>query len=621
MKKLFFLSLAATLMLSSCSDVDTLTVDSQSGDQKLIGFTVSSDDTSGTRAAELFCNSELPSGFNVWAICDDDQSLYINNESVTLSIDGTGVLDTPHYWPQDCTLSFVATNKPDAATFTDNTLVFTDYEVTNIVEEQEDLLYAISSNVSESSDSNAPLNFRHALAQVVFKAKCTNTKMHVELSGVGMAHFNNKGSFKLPTDDTTTNYVNHSSSIIGYSSSDYPCGSWSDLSGDKGCFYEFDEPIVISSYSKNLTGGYTYSDEDLYSESSDDIIDNILVVPQSNTAWSASNTSGFYFVVKLCIYNIAGDEFDASTDHAFYGTVDAPLYAYIPANVSWEPGLKYVYTLALATGNGGFVGGNDGKDFNIDNPTETDPTGNTVLNQEEVNLYQGVDYEYVDLGDEFDVYWATTNVGASNVYDYGGYYQWGETSTEYDHVNGYTSASCTTYEIELSDWTGNITYDAATANIGALWRTPTTEEMYALTTKCDMEWVEDYNDSGVNGYLFANKSDSSQYIFLPCASGKDYTQSSGWYGNNLTAGGNTDNRYGMYWTSMPVDSDADYYYSGYASTLTNVVNNSLELRYANTLEFRDMNGYSHVHYSPGINVELRWYGFPIRPVINKSDVK
>lgn len=40
-------------------------------------------------------------------------------------------------------------------------------------------------------------------------------------------------------------------------------------------------------------------------------------------------------------------------------------------------------------------------------------------------------YEYVDLG--LSVKWATCNIGATQPYEYGSYYSWGETKERYNY--------------------------------------------------------------------------------------------------------------------------------------------------------------------------------------------
>ena len=64
---------------------------------------------------------------------------------------------------------------------------------------------------------------------------------------------------------------------------------------------------------------------------------------------------------------------------------------------------------------------------------------------------------YVDLGLPSGLKWATCNVGAENPEDYGNYYAWGETSTKSE----YTKENSLTYGENMSDISGNDTYDVA----------------------------------------------------------------------------------------------------------------------------------------------------------------
>lgn len=146
-------------------------------------------------------------------------------------------------------------------------------------------------------------------------------------------------------------------------------------------------------------------------------------------------------------------------------------------------------------------------------------------------------HEWVDLG--LSVRWATCNVGASNPSDYGNYYAWGETKTK----SSYTADNSRTYEVSMSDISGNIRYDAATANWGGGWRMPTKEEFEELLDKCNWQWS---SQGGRNGYKVTGPNGNS--IFLPAA---------GWrYGSSLNLAGD----YGFYWSSSPYGSNSLYAY-------------------------------------------------------------
>ncbi|MBP3228781.1 MAG: hypothetical protein J6M53_08400 [Bacteroidaceae bacterium] len=139
-------------------------------------------------------------------------------------------------------------------------------------------------------------------------------------------------------------------------------------------------------------------------------------------------------------------------------------------------------------------------------------------------------HQYVDLGLPSGLKWATCNVGADKPEAYGSYFAWGETQAKNDYTwatykwgtedeltkycgdsnygkDGFTDALT---ELELSD-------DAARANWGGQWRTPTKEDFAELIANTDNTWVADYEGTGVSGYKFTSNSDATKSIFLPAA--------------------------------------------------------------------------------------------------------
>lgn len=143
-----------------------------------------------------------------------------------------------------------------------------------------------------------------------------------------------------------------------------------------------------------------------------------------------------------------------------------------------------------------------------------------------IGSYNG--YEYIDLGLPSGTLWATCNVGASNPEDHGGYYAWGETTTKnvyswlttYKWCNG-SSTSLTKYcnksNFGYNGYTDNLTVllpedDAATANWGLGWCTPTVDDWYELRRNTTNTWTA---QNGVNGLLLKAKNGGT--LFLPAA--------------------------------------------------------------------------------------------------------
>ncbi|OYP59746.1 hypothetical protein CIK99_01175 [Prevotella sp. P5-92] len=144
-------------------------------------------------------------------------------------------------------------------------------------------------------------------------------------------------------------------------------------------------------------------------------------------------------------------------------------------------------------------------------------------------------YEYVDLGLPSGLKWATCNVGASNPWDYGLYFAWGETtgytaeqveSCVRDFESGSYKAASISADLTLAQ-------DAAHVNLGGNWRMPTKDEFLELIDNCNVTWTDDYNGTGVAGRVFTSKTNGNS-VFFP-ASGfcnnlsVDYVGSKGYY--------------------------------------------------------------------------------------------
>ena len=156
----------------------------------------------------------------------------------------------------------------------------------------------------------------------------------------------------------------------------------------------------------------------------------------------------------------------------------------------------------------------------------------------------GTEDEVVDLG--LSVKWRSMNVGATKPEEYGHYYAWAETSPK----TSYTSSNYKYPSTNYGD--GIIVYakydttpvqgdkktvleaedDAATANLGNGWRTPTFKEFKELRENCTWTWT---NRNGVNGMLVTGPNGKS--IFLPAG---------GWYNGSTL---NNKGSYGSYWTA------------------------------------------------------------------------
>ncbi len=149
-------------------------------------------------------------------------------------------------------------------------------------------------------------------------------------------------------------------------------------------------------------------------------------------------------------------------------------------------------------------------------------------------------HTWIDLGLPSGTKWATCNVGATSPEKYGNYYAWGETTTKdyygwdtYKYVkNNVLTKYCSKKNYGYDDITDKLTTleatdDAATANCGNEWRTPTSAEWKELIDNCTWNWT---TLKGVKGYEV--KGQNGNTIFLPAAGCRcyDYSYSAGYYG-------------------------------------------------------------------------------------------
>ena len=188
----------------------------------------------------------------------------------------------------------------------------------------------------------------------------------------------------------------------------------------------------------------------------------------------------------------------------------------------------------------GGISAEGGKIYDIYGNNVTLPNDSIVTVYENVEkIEKTITYEDVDLGLPSGLKWAKCNIGAETETDYGVFFQWGETSgisgsllgkysdenyswASYTHCNG-SETTLTKYNNDNSLGTvDNKTTlesidDAATQIMGSDWRTPTKAELQELLNGTTNKWIDDYNGTGVNGWKFTSKKDSSKYIFIPAA--------------------------------------------------------------------------------------------------------
>lgn len=342
MKKILF-SAALALVFVSCSRDEVVEVN-RDGDE--IRFGVVTD--AATRAADVYCNNNLPGAFNVWAKYDN--ATYIDGDLIQKEnnawVNKTGV----RYWPKTGNVTFYAqVNAGTAFRWNDGAPTIKDYTVDTDVTKQNDLLYAVKSQ--GRSDNPVTLNFRHALSQIVFQARNSNANLYVEINGVTICKLGDKNTFTYNSADTDQNIVNHNGTT-GTITYDNSWGTWKALNGGDKDYPVTFTPVPVPG--NNDVRYLTKTDKEFSSNA-------MLLLPQTTTAWNPGNgkpaaQTGTYFLVDCKICNVAGAS-HIETDVVLW---EGP--AAIPVAFNWEQGKKYIYTFVFGDGNGGY-------DPNPDDPT------------------------------------------------------------------------------------------------------------------------------------------------------------------------------------------------------------------------------------------------------------
>ena len=159
--------------------------------------------------------------------------------------------------------------------------------------------------------------------------------------------------------------------------------------------------------------------------------------------------------------------------------------------------------------------------------------------------------QFVDLGLPSGLKWAKCNLGAETETDYGNYYMWGSTepstaeecnwaNTPFNNgLSLYDEEHFTTHKSEWLDDKDNLKpeFDAAYKTTDGAARMPTQDDIQVLIVNTFHEWVENFNNSNVNGMKFTSKTDESKYIFIPAA---------GYYDDGSVGGVG---KYGLIWSS------------------------------------------------------------------------
>ena len=178
--------------------------------------------------------------------------------------------------------------------------------------------------------------------------------------------------------------------------------------------------------------------------------------------------------------------------------------------------------------------------------------------------------DIIDLGLPSGTKWAACNLGANTPTESGEFFAWGDTSSK----SNYIGRTCETYDLDIytlkmEDYVNRYNilhtdYDAAAQILGENWSLPSGEQAQELIDNCIWKWVENYDNTQVNGMLGVSKINKA-VIFFPAAG---YRQGK----NNLLLNGQN----GGYWTSSPNMTTPNRAWSiAFDANIINVFNHGL----------------------------------------------
>ena len=410
--KHLLLTASVMALFSSCSNDELVSESTSHGDA--IAFSVTTNNA--TRAADYWCNANKPSFFHVSASYNGafyfKDDLYKLSEGKWTPQDGN-YRYWPDIYPAQGTVGsegYVAGKSLNVYAYKVNaetadalgdafaTFSWTAADAAPTISmtpktkaaEQRDLLYAYTQVFNKPTyGATADINFRHALSQIVFYAKCENTKVYVEIEEIALMNAATSGTFTLPTGDNTTspNFVEHNqagtvnpqpSTGLGTWALTYNTANMANRSYTASCLTSDSKLTALTPGAgvdawTNLTDNKNETDgtHTAYKQS-------LLVLPQTKytgegatdnslkayvpyteeggikTYKKLSDVGGACIAIKCKIRNIAGTEVK-DNDVYLWGSASAAEYLVVPVDFNWEQGKKYIYRINFSKlGHGGY---------------------------------------------------------------------------------------------------------------------------------------------------------------------------------------------------------------------------------------------------------------------------
>lgn len=361
MKSKYLAVALSAVVLTACNNEDVLEVNQGRG----ISFQVATE--ASTRATAT--TTSTIDNFKVWGFTDNKTLM----EEVVTYANSEWTYGGTIFWPAtEVDFYSVSPNDVTGVNITKDEQKITNFTVNDDQSKQVDLLYAVNKGekrTDHEAGEKVNINFRHALSQIIFKAKNTNENLKVIVKGVKIGNIKKAGDFAYPTSPTTTQNTSESGTIVATTQ-----GTWSRVN-TAATFSAGMNADGVTLDGKVETVDLTATTG---SDASKSYTGALFMIPQDLTPWDPEttgtlNTTGVYFLLNCQIKSgtnkdiIVWPTATADTDKDGFADVAIPA-----SKLTWEQGKKYIYTFIFGEG-GGYEPGPDpdpdptliGIDFNV----------------------------------------------------------------------------------------------------------------------------------------------------------------------------------------------------------------------------------------------------------------
>ena len=339
MKSKYLAVALSAVALTACNNEDVLEVNQGRG----ISFQVATE--ASTRATAT--TTSTIDNFKVWGFTDGKtlmNGIEVSKSGSEWTYDGT------IFWPAtdvDFYSVSPAENCGGTVNITKDKQEIINFTVNTNQGDQVDLLYAVNKGETKANHEASPvsINFRHALSQIVFKAKNTNDNLKVIVKGVTIANIKKAGDFTYPAQATTVHNNSTTGSIVATTQ-----GTWSNVS-------------TLEDFSAGMdVDGVTLDGKVETAKDLSNATGALFMIPQALTPWNPSTTgalntsnTGVYFLLNCQILSGTNKNIQVwpSDPKEQYAEVAIPA-----SKLNWEQGKKYIYTFTFDKG-GGYVPGPD----------------------------------------------------------------------------------------------------------------------------------------------------------------------------------------------------------------------------------------------------------------------